>query len=305
MSPDPLEELLRTVEVRLHAVALCEVGHGASLIFPPRTSVVIHFGLEGEGAFELEGRAPAAFRMGDVVIVPGGAQAVLMPQGEPSDGSNSVVDSSELNVDGLLLFRAGEGRPAVRTACAMITPSYAAGVDLFQHLSEPLVHAAEPEVSPAFALMLREVAAPALGARAMIEAAMRLILLMVLRRQLADAGVGGPLFSGLRDPRLVRAVSAIITRPGANHTVETLAREAGMSRPVFSERFTRAFRQTPFEFVQKVRLRHAARLLQVTPFPVKTIAESVGFASRSHFSRAFSAAYGLDPTRYRRAHASE
>ena len=34
--------------------------------------------------------------------------------------------------------------------------------------------------------------------------------------------------------------------------------------------------------------------------PVKVIAASVGYASRSHFSHAFSAAYGIDPTAFRR-----
>lgn len=187
----------------------------------------------------------------------------------------------------------------------MISPSYAAGVDLFQHLAAPLVHEAGPGLAPAFDLMLRETQEPALGTRAVVEAAMRLILLLVMRTHLAEKGVAGPLFAGLRDPRLVRAVSAILSRPGANHTLQSLAAEAGMSRPVFAERFTKTFSQTPFEFVQKVRLRHAARLLQVTPLPVKTIAESVGFASRSHFSRAFRTAFGVDPTKYRRTHAPE
>ncbi len=43
----------------------------------------------------------------------------------------------------------------------------------------------------------------------------------------------------------------------------------------------------------------AAKLLTTSPMPVKVIAESVGYASRSYFSHAFKAAYGCDPSTYR------
>jgi AraC-like DNA-binding protein len=72
-----------------------------------------------------------------------------------------------------------------------------------------------------------------------------------------------------------------------------------MSRASFAEHFAQVYEQTPMEFVQKVRLRIAARLLTTTDLPVKVIASSIGYASRSHFSRAFRAAYGADPKTFR------
>ena len=74
-----------------------------------------------------------------------------------------------------------------------------------------------------------------------------------------------------------------------------------MSRASFAEHFSRAFHQGPIDFVQKVRLRVAARLLAGTDVPLKVIAESVGYAGSAPFSRAFRAAYGADPTAYRAA----
>ena len=72
-----------------------------------------------------------------------------------------------------------------------------------------------------------------------------------------------------------------------------------MGRTAFAEAFSQAFGQGPIEFVQKARLRTAARLLATTDFPVKLVAASVGYASRSHFSRTFVAAYGIDPSGFR------
>jgi AraC-like DNA-binding protein len=72
-----------------------------------------------------------------------------------------------------------------------------------------------------------------------------------------------------------------------------------MSRASFAERFSQVYAQTPMDFVQEVRLRIAARLLTTTDLPIKVIASSIGYASRSYFSRAFRAAYGADPKTFR------
>ncbi len=85
----------------------------------------------------------------------------------------------------------------------------------------------------------------------------------------------------------------------APHTVESLAIEIGMSRSTFADRFSQVFDQSPIEFVLRVRLRLGAHLLTTTDLPIKIIANSVGYESRSYFSRAFRATYGSDPRTYR------
>lgn len=72
-----------------------------------------------------------------------------------------------------------------------------------------------------------------------------------------------------------------------------------MSRAAFAERFSQVFDQAPMDFVQRVRLRIAARLLTTTDLPVKIVASTIGYASRSSFSRAFEAIYGAAPTDFR------
>jgi transcriptional regulator GlxA family with amidase domain len=122
---------------------------------------------------------------------------------------------------------------------------------------------------------------------------------VLLRQHLLRDGETSPLFAALHDQRLARAVVAVLDDPAAAHTLESLARRAGMSRTAFAERFSQVFGQGPIDFVQKVRLRIAAKLLATTDVPVKVIATSIGYASRSYFSRAFRAAYGTDPTSFR------
>lgn len=76
-----------------------------------------------------------------------------------------------------------------------------------------------------------------------------------------------------------------------------------MSRSAFAERFSATFGEGPIEYLHRVRLRLAARLLTTSPMPVKVIAASIGYTNRSYFSHAFKAAYGVDPSMYRSRHA--
>ena len=72
-----------------------------------------------------------------------------------------------------------------------------------------------------------------------------------------------------------------------------------MSRSSFTSRFLEVFGQSPIDFLMKVRLRLAAHLLTTTDVPIKLVAKTIGYQSRSYFSRAFRVAYGQDPASYR------
>jgi transcriptional regulator GlxA family with amidase domain len=88
------------------------------------------------------------------------------------------------------------------------------------------------------------------------------------------------------------------------HTLESLAALVGMSRSRFTYHFAATYGRSPMEFLQSIRLKRAAQLLEQRSLLVKSICSAVGFTSRSHFSRAFRAEYGIDPTAYRQKHAS-
>jgi transcriptional regulator GlxA family with amidase domain len=147
--------------------------------------------------------------------------------------------------------------------------------------------------------MLAELAMPSFGTRALTEALMKVCLVTILRRQLEQPGAERPIFTPLRDRRLVAAVAAIVDMPAGLHTVASLAEVAGMSRTAFAQRFVATYGRTPIDFVQAVRLRHAAHLLRTTAVPVKVVASAVGYRSRSQFSHAFRVLYELDPSTFR------
>jgi transcriptional regulator GlxA family with amidase domain len=203
----------------------------------------------------------------------------------------------------MVILDATEGAGAVlRIACGTVQAdpngSYGPLDGLSQPIAEDLSDA--PVVSAAFRAMLEEVAAPEEGAMALTSALMKACLVVLLRRHLQssrETGTPPALFS---DARIGRAIAAILDCPSADHSVTSLAREAGMSRSAFARDFKATLGVTPMEFVTRIRLNLARRLLVSTVRSVEAVAAEVGFSSRSHFSRVFRDHYGTDPSTFRR-----
>jgi AraC family transcriptional regulator len=82
--------------------------------------------------------------------------------------------------------------------------------------------------------------------------------------------------------------------------VEQLAAIARLSQAHFSRAFKEVTGQTPHAFVITRRLDRGKRLLADTDDTVAHIALRCGFSDQAHFARAFSGAFGLSPSQYRK-----
>lgn len=294
-----LDRLLTTLDISLHAFAVCNVADDARLVFGAMDMVVIHYVLRGHGVVEAPGCTPIPFAPGHMVIVPAGLEQSLAGQGPVM----REIDASQhcaMLVDGLVKFDAGAG--GVMTMCSTLSATYGGSFGMFDRIAQPIARdvSAMPAIAAAFDQLLAERAKPDVGTHALTEALMKQCLVLFLRAELSDGKLTSPFLLGLGDKRLTAAVSAVLRQPAAPRSVAELAQIAGMSRSAFAAAFSAAFQQSPMDFVQKTRLHHAAKLLTGTDLPVKVIAASMGFRNRSHFSRAFSTAYGEDPTGFRK-----
>ena len=107
--------------------------------------------------------------------------------------------------------------------------------------------------------------------------------------------------SGVRDPIVGQALSAIHSQPREPWTVERLARFAGMSRSVFAERFTEMVGHPPMQYLALWRMQLASRLL-LEGGAIAAVANAVGYDSEAAFSRAFKKLVGQSPMLWRKAH---
>lgn len=289
-----LDLLLDSVDVRLDAFAVCSIGREFSLRCAPLDSVVVHFVLKGEGVLDHDGGSLPLAR-GSVVVVPRNLAKQLRGVG-PTRQVRDASSSCPLE-DGLVRFDAFDADCDFILGCAMLSASVGNRLPLFEQLGEPVVLGSDsPALAPLFGIMFDELRRPGVGTRAFVSALMKQVLVVLLRSD--DPATSAQLLP-LVNGRLGRAVAAILSRPQDAHTVDSLAASAGMSRARFCHHFSAVHGCSPKAFVQSVRLSSAAKLLRGSSLPVKSVAATVGYASRSHFSRAFHARYGLDPSTFR------
>ncbi len=117
-----------------------------------------------------------------------------------------------------------------------------------------------------------------------------LTLLMALRDRVEE---------GLVDERIRRAVERMTAELAAPHTVAALAKVAGLSVSRFHEVFLEQVGESPVQYLKGLRIRRAMELLTHSRLAQAEIAEICGFQSLPYFSRAFRAATGLPPGRFR------
>jgi len=100
--------------------------------------------------------------------------------------------------------------------------------------------------------------------------------------------------------RLFKAVQHLHQHYAKPLTTRQLAAMVGISSSQFARRFHKLFRATLRQYLLRIRVRAAGRLLTQTDKSVTEIAMEVGFYDHAHFSRTFSRLMGIAPLAYRK-----
>lgn len=303
MATSTLDALLGALSVEISAFAICEIGEDVRLIIPPVDMIEVHHILEGTLHLAIDEDETVEAGPGSMLLVPPGRLQHL------ATSRDAITDTASFDVcvptrDGMLIVDATDGKsPTLRIACGAVMPDHRGSYGALANLTRPVAENLSdfPVVSAAFKALLDEVSAPTEGTQALTSALMKACLVVLLRRHLETSRIAGTAPALFHDARISRAVAAILDHPSNDHSVSSLAKEAGMSRSAFAREFKSALNLTPMEFVARVRLNLAHRLLESTGITVEGIAAAVGFSSRSHFSRLFREHYGTDPSGFRRS----
>lgn len=276
----------------------------------PRHIIAYHYVCAGTLSLRVEGEAPVSVRTGDIVI---------LPRNDPHRmGSDLRLAPLDVNA----LFEPGEGRDPARmlygTAGSADTRFFCGFLSHHQPdspligalprvLRLPVTDAATGqwiESSLRFASHRPAPGGPVTPA--MLGGLAELLFTEAVRQyvQRPEASVGGWL-AGLRDPMVGRALALLHTQHEHAWTTEALAREVGLSRSAFAERFTGLVGEPPMRYLTGWRMRQAARRLVETADPIARIADDTGYASEPAFHRAFKRAHQMTPAGWRKRHAPE
>lgn len=108
-------------------------------------------------------------------------------------------------------------------------------------------------------------------------------------------------FASVHDFRLRKAIQFLEQRVCESVELDSVAREAGLSRPHFYKLFRQQVGVTPNIYLNSLRMERAIERLTGTTEAVAAIGLDLGFASQASFSRFFIANGVVPPSTYRRS----
>ena len=273
------------------------------ILAKPSQMIAYHFLLQGRMTVSVESDPPVEVAAGELVLLPRNDIHVLAsaPGLMPLDGHHLV----EMAPDGGLarIDYGGGGEPA-HMICGFLgcddvhNPLIAAlprllTIDVREATSRGLI-----ETSMAFAAS--ELFAGRLASSDVLSRLSELLLVEAIRRYAdrEDKRQTGWL-KGLKDPRIGRALALMHENVAAAWTAEQLARQVGMSRSAFVDRWTKLVGMPPNRYLTCWRMETAKLQLRETTKSIAQIAYGIGYDSEEAFSRAFKREIGLSPASWR------
>jgi len=255
------------------------------------TGTVFHLIGRGQAWLHREGvREPLVVRGGDLVMFPHAHWHQL--SGTPQREAGRRLTTN------------GDG-PFTTVLCAAVEFEASGANPVVHTLPTVIVVRSEDQNTSAelhalARLMLVEYEAGAAGRQGVLDRLAEVMFVLVLRHHMQRAPELNGFLAALKDERITRALSALHSAPGEDWRVDTLAREAGMSRTVFAERFAKLLGKTPMQYLASWRMHLADEMLRVRHSSVAQIAERVGYQTETAFRRAFRRVRGVGPGDVRR-----
>jgi AraC family transcriptional regulator len=100
---------------------------------------------------------------------------------------------------------------------------------------------------------------------------------------------------------VARVIDYIHANPGANISLEAMAKIAGVSPNHFVSLFTEATGLTPHQYVLRARIDSAKLLLKDQAPSIAEVSKLTGFRTQEHFTKVFRKIVGVTPSEFRGA----
>lgn len=277
-----------------------------------------HAVLAGSAVVDGPGLEPTTLRAGDVLMLPSGAAHTIMNGAGGAARERSRGKAAET----VTLYEAGGtatillcGRflmmPAAWRLYRALLPDYVivrtanlsgnggAGEAMQAGEANEQRDSASSRLSRLLVLMREETEHAQPGHAAVLRHLSAALFGLTLRAAMHGRQAPAGMLALAAHPRLCEVAVRIVRAPAQDWTIEEMAEIAHMSRSSLIRSFGAAAGMTPVEFVTRVRIAEASRLLKETEQSVAAIGEAVGYASEAAFQRAFKRETDLTPAAWR------
>ncbi|QXQ12791.1 AraC family transcriptional regulator [Skermania piniformis] len=297
---DRLGEALYLVRMRGVFYSQTDATAPWGLDLPPFADcLAFHVVTHGHCRLEVADSPPVLLRAGDLALVPHGRGHLLRSEAGAAI-IGRVDELPQLMVsEHYSLLRCGGGGAATTLICGVVgfdEPAVGRVLDVLP----PVIHVepgdAQARIQDAVRLMTAELRELRPGGEAVTTRLADILVIEAIRSWLElDPAAHSGWLGALEDPQIGRAIGAVHRNPGGPWTVESLAREAAMSRSAFAARFTELVGESAMRYVTRYRMELAQARLARGDTTVAEVARNLGYLSEASFSRAFTRATGSTP----------
>jgi AraC-like DNA-binding protein len=139
------------------------------------------------------------------------------------------------------------------------------------------------------------------GTRVLVSRLSEILFIQTIRAYLAQNKNTQGFLSALEDERIIRALNLIQDYPDKEWGLDSLSKEAGMSRTLFCNKFKASVGETPLTYLTNWRIGKAKTLLMSSKENIGGIALKVGYQSEAAFNRLFKSKVKETPAKYRKS----
>ena len=271
---------------------------------PPRHVIAFHFVAAGSMQLRAEDGDAMEVQAGEVVMLPHNSSHLFGSELTSSPAfAREIVQPPQNGRLARIVY--GGGGKATQLLCGFLgcdTPFSPLLTALPTMLKLNVrVTASGAWIESSFRFAASEIAAGRLGSTTVLAKLSELLFVEAVNQYVSGlpAERRGWL-AGLRDPQIGSALALLHARPIEDWTAECLAREVGMSRSAFAERFSSLVGQPPMQYLALWRMHIAAQHLREGRRSVAQIGFGIGYDSEAAFSRAFKRQFGASPGTWRK-----
>ncbi len=296
---DVLGDVLETLRFRGNIFFRSQLAAPWGMKLSPAMTPRFHIALQGDCVIGTSGEQPLRLREMEILLLPHGDMHWIADH-----PGRDLVDSERAGAAcelGNPLFQ--QGPITNRLICGMVRYEHELLHPLLDALPRTLHFAdIEPDdpVWTTVQLIDAEMERGGMLRSTLVDRLSEVLFLQLLYRYVESEPELPGFLSALSDRRIHRMLGLIHDKPAAPWTLESLARESGMSRATAARRFNDIVGMPPMAYLANWRLMKAHQLSRHSHLPFEEIAERVGFGSARSLGKAFVRAYGCTPAQLRR-----
>lgn len=301
---DILADVLRVGELGSKLVCKPNFKAPFGLNFPKEDKALFHIIKKGSCFFYPGNKItkePILLHQGDIIFIPrvNNYKILSSKSAKPQFYKDEVVKFSKISIPDNevtmgMICGAYELKQSMSLPFFSLMPSYI-------HLtSEDL--SKSPELAYTVQMILREANSTNHGSDLILSKVIDIFLIQIVRHWLKNCNSNtiGWLMGSLHTE--IGAVLTLIHKlPEKKWTIDSLAKETGVSRTKLFNKFTQAVGISPIQYLTNWRMELSKQLLETTNLTIIEIANSVGYESEASFGRVFKKSQSSTPGKYRSA----